>query len=73
MPKVRAVDELHETELRAELVWLLAKRVMRYVQSQQSTIDHQHLIFRGYIHEYAEIAAVTGPVRASFLTESYHQ
>ena len=29
MPKVRAVDEMNETELRAELVSLLAKRTVR--------------------------------------------
>lgn len=40
MPKVRAVDEMNETELRAELVSLLADGVMRYMQSEQFAIDH---------------------------------
>lgn len=40
MPKVRAVDEMDETELRAELVSLLADGVLRYMQSEQFTIDH---------------------------------
>jgi hypothetical protein len=40
MPKVRAVDEMNETELRAELVSLLADGVLRYMQSEQFAIDH---------------------------------
>jgi hypothetical protein len=40
MPKVRAVDEMNETELRAELVSLLADGVMRHLQSEQFAIDH---------------------------------
>jgi hypothetical protein len=40
MPKVRAVDEMKETELRAELVALLADGVIRYMQSEQFAIDH---------------------------------
>ena len=40
MPKVRAVDEMNETELRAELVSLLADGVVRYMQSEQFAIDH---------------------------------
>jgi hypothetical protein len=40
LPKVRAVDEMNETELRAELVSLLAEGVMRYMQSKQFAIDH---------------------------------
>ncbi len=40
MPKVRAVDEMNETELRAELVSLLADGFMRYMQSDQFAIDH---------------------------------
>ena len=40
MPKVRAVDEMNETELRAELVSLLADGVMRYMQSEQFAIDY---------------------------------
>lgn len=40
MPKVRAVDEMNETELRAELVSLLADGVIRYMQSEQFAIDH---------------------------------
>lgn len=39
MPKVRAVDEMNETELRAELVSLLAVGVIRYIQSEQFAID----------------------------------
>jgi hypothetical protein len=35
MPKVRAVDEMNETELRAELVSLLADGVLRYMRSEQ--------------------------------------
>ncbi|MEQ1828424.1 MAG: hypothetical protein ABL921_20855 [Pirellula sp.] len=41
MPKVRAVDEMNETELRAELVSLLADGVIRYMQSEQFAIDHE--------------------------------
>jgi hypothetical protein len=41
MPKVRAVDEMNETELRAELVSLLAEGVIRYMQSEQFAIDHE--------------------------------
>jgi hypothetical protein len=40
MPKVRAVDEMNESELRAELVSLLADGVLRYMQSEQFAIDH---------------------------------
>jgi len=40
MPKVRAVDEMDATELRAELVSLLAAGFMRYMQSDQFAIDH---------------------------------
>ena len=40
MPKVRAVDEMNATELRAELVSLLADGFMRYMQSEQFAIDH---------------------------------
>lgn len=40
MPKVRAVDEMNETELRAELVATLADGFMRYAQSEQFAIDH---------------------------------
>ena len=40
MPKVRAVDEMNETELRAELVSLLAEGVIRYMRSEQFAIDH---------------------------------
>jgi hypothetical protein len=40
MPKVRAVDEMNETELRAELVSLLADGVIRYMQSERFAIDH---------------------------------
>ena len=40
MPKVRAVDEMNETELRAELVSLLADGFRRYAQSEQFAIDH---------------------------------
>ncbi len=40
MPKVRAVDEMNETELRAELVSLLAEGIVRYMQSEQFAIDH---------------------------------
>jgi hypothetical protein len=40
MPKVRAVDEMNESELRAELVSLLADGVIRYLQSEQFAIDH---------------------------------
>lgn len=40
MPKVRAVDEMNETELRAELVSLLADGVLRYMRSEQFAIDH---------------------------------
>jgi hypothetical protein len=40
MPKVRAVDEMTETELRAELISLLADGVIRYMQSEQFAIDH---------------------------------
>ena len=40
MPKVRTVDEMNETELRAELVSLLADGVIRYMQSEQFAIDH---------------------------------
>jgi len=40
MPKVRAVDEMNETELRAELVSLLADGFMRYAQSDQYALDH---------------------------------
>ena len=40
MPKVRAVDEMNETALRAELVSLLADGVIRYMQSEQFSIDH---------------------------------
>jgi hypothetical protein len=36
MPKVRAVDEMNEAELRAELVSLLADGVIRYMQSNSS-------------------------------------
>ncbi len=41
MPKVRAVDEMNETELRAELVSLLADGVIRYMQSEQFAIDYE--------------------------------
>lgn len=41
MPKVRAVDEMNESELRAELVSLLADGVIRYMQSEQFSIDHE--------------------------------
>ncbi len=40
MPKVRAVDEMNETGLQAELVSLLADGVIRYMQSEQFAIDH---------------------------------
>ena len=40
MPRVRAVDEMNETELRAELVSLLADGVIRYMQCEQFAIDH---------------------------------
>ena len=40
MPKVRAVEEMNETELRAELVSLLADGVLRYMRSEQCAIDH---------------------------------
>ena len=40
MPKVRAVDEMNETKLRAELVSLLADGFIRYMQSEQFAIDH---------------------------------
>ena len=40
MPKVRAVDEMNATELRAELVSLLADGFMRYMQSEQFALDH---------------------------------
>jgi len=40
MPKVRAVDEMDATELRAELVSVLADGFMRYMQSDQFAIDH---------------------------------
>jgi hypothetical protein len=40
MPKVRAVDEMNETELRVELVATLADGFMRYTQSEQFAIDH---------------------------------
>lgn len=40
MPKVRAVDEMNATELRAELVSLLADGVIRYMQSERFAIDH---------------------------------
>jgi hypothetical protein len=39
MPKVRAVDEMNETELRAELVSLLADGVVRYMQSEHADRD----------------------------------
>jgi hypothetical protein len=38
MPNVRAVDEMNETELQAELVATLADRFIRYAQSVQFTI-----------------------------------
>jgi hypothetical protein len=41
MPKVRAVDEMNVTELRKELVTLLAHGFMRYMQSEQFAIDHE--------------------------------
>ncbi len=41
MPNVRAVDEMNESELRAELVSLLADGVIRYMQSDQFAIDHE--------------------------------
>ena len=40
MPKVRAVDEMDATELRAELVSVLADGFLRYMQSDQFAIDH---------------------------------
>jgi hypothetical protein len=40
MPKVLAVDEMNVTELRAELVSLLADGVLRYMRSEQFAIDH---------------------------------
>jgi hypothetical protein len=40
MPKVRAVDEMDATELRAELVSALADGFLRYMQSDQFAIDH---------------------------------
>ncbi len=40
MPKVRAVDEMNETELRAELVTNLADGFIRYMQSEKFAIDH---------------------------------
>lgn len=40
MPKVRAVDEMNESELRAELVSLLANGFLRYMGSEQFAIDH---------------------------------
>ncbi len=45
MPKVRAVDEMNETELRAELVSLLANGFLRYMQSEQFAIDHADRVF----------------------------
>ncbi len=39
MPKIRAVDEMNATELRAELVTLLADGFMRYMQSEKFAID----------------------------------
>jgi hypothetical protein len=40
MPKVRAVDEMNETEQQAELVSLQADGVLRYMRSEQFAIDH---------------------------------
>ncbi len=40
MPKVCAVDERDEAELRAMLVSLLAEGFLRYMQSDQFAIDH---------------------------------
>ena len=40
MPKVRAVDEMDATDLRAELVSVLADGFLRYMQSDQFAIDH---------------------------------
>lgn len=40
MPKVHAVDDMNESELRAEFVSLLADGVIRYMQSEQFAIDH---------------------------------
>jgi len=40
MPKVCAVDEMNETELRAELLAIFADGFMRYAQSEQFAIDH---------------------------------
>ncbi len=40
MPKVCAVDERDEAELRAMLVSLLVEGFLRYMQSDQFAIDH---------------------------------
>lgn len=40
MPKVRAVDEMNTTELRAELVSLLAEGFLHYMRSDLFAIDH---------------------------------
>ena len=40
MPKVRAVDEMNATELRAELVSLFADGFLCYMRSNQFALDH---------------------------------
>ena len=46
MPKVHALDEMDATELRAELVSVLADGFMRYMQSNQSSRSRQSSRFR---------------------------
>ncbi len=59
MPKVRAVDEMNESELRAELVSLLAEGVIGYMQSELFAID---LVDRDFDTDF-ETACLEVPAR----------
>ena len=43
MPKIRAVDEMDASELRAELVSVLADGFLRYMQSDQFAINSRSI------------------------------
>lgn len=42
MSKFRAVDEMDETELRAELVAILTEGFMRYIKSERYAVDQSN-------------------------------
>jgi hypothetical protein len=51
MPKVRAVEEMNATELRAELVSVLADGFLRYMQSDQFAIQSRRSRQRSRIRD----------------------